>query len=279
MHASIVINTYNNPGHLERSLAAYVHQTHRDFDLVIADDGSKDETRHVVRKFRASSGLKVRHVWHEDIGFRRARIVNKSIMLAKGPYIICTDGDMLPRRDWIATHLAHSRPKRFLGGGDYRLNKEPTDAITVADVLSGDAWNVDWLKARGLEVNKKIIKLTIHGWRAKWLDAVNISPARWSGSNASTYKENLIKVNGFDERFAGWGKEDHELAVRLWNAGFSSRHIRYQAITMHLDHGRPYKNEEKFQRNLAILAESKRTKSVWAPVGIRESGADHTIEE
>mgnify|MGYP000673905727 CR=1 FL=1 len=103
--------------------------------------------------------------------------------------------------------------------------------------------------------------------------------ARWSGSNASTYKENLIKVNGFDERFAGWGKEDHELAVRLWNAGFSSRHIRYQAITMHLDHGRPYKNEEKFQRNLAILAESKRTRSVWAPIGIKESGTDHTIEE
>lgn len=279
MHVSIVINTYNNPGHLERSLAAYINQTHKDFELVIADDGSKDDTREVIRRFRSTSGLTVRHLWHEDIGFRRSRIVNKCIVAAKGPYIICTDGDMLPRRDWIETHVRFSRPNRFLGGGDYRLNKAATDAITVADVLSGDAWNVDWLKPRGLEINKKIIKLTIRGWRARWLDAVNISPARWTGSNASTYRDNLIKVNGFDERFTSWGKEDHELAVRLWNAGFSSRHIRYNAITMHLDHGRPYKDEAKFQNNLAILAESKRTKSVWAKIGIKESGTDHTIEE
>lgn len=279
MHVSIVINTYNNPGHLERSLAAYVRQTYRNFELVIADDGSKDDTRDIIRRFRATSGLSVRHLWHEDNGFRRSRIVNKCIVAAKGEYIICTDGDMLPRRDWIEAHLRHSRPNRFLGGGDYRLNKEPTDAITVADVLSGDAWNVAWLRQRGLEVNKKIIKLTIKGWRARLLDALNISPARWTGSNASTYREYLLKVNGFDERFTSWGKEDHELAVRLWNAGFSSRHVRYTAITMHLDHGRPYKNEEKFQKNLEILAESKRTKSVRAKIGIQESGTDHTIEE
>jgi glycosyltransferase involved in cell wall biosynthesis len=278
MHTSVILSTYNSPAHLERSLAAYVHQTHKDFELVVADDGSREETREVVRKFRATSGLSVRHVWHKDDGFRKCRIMNKAIVVAKGPYVICTDGDMLPRHDWIAAHLRLAKRRRFLGGGDYRLSPAATSAITLADIASRDAWNVEWLKAHGLEINSKLIKLTIGKWQGRLLDAVNVSWARWTGSSASTFKDHLIEANGFDERFSAWGKEDHELAVRLWNLGLRSRHVRYQAITMHLDHGRPYKNEEQFRKNLAILEESRRTKSTRARIGIAEAGDDHTVE-
>ncbi len=276
---SIIISTYNNTGHLARALEGYLLQTYRNFEILIADDGSRDDTRALIREFRSRAGVRVAHLWHEDRSWRKCRILNKALRHARSDYLLFTDGDCIPRPDWVERHARLARPGRFLSGADCRLPENVTKAITLGDVESGRVFGWGWLRSRGMPVDKRVLKVLPPRWLANLMDLSNISRARWSGSNASGWKDDLVRVNGFDERFTGWGKEDHELAVRLWNSGVTSRHIRYTAVTYHLDHGKPYFNQEKFEANLAILRESIATKSTRATVGLDQSGEDHTIED
>lgn len=276
---SIILSTYNNPGHLRRALCGYLGQTRRGFEILIADDGSGGETREVVREFRSRAGVRVAHVWHEDRSWRKCRILNKTLRLARSEYVLFSDGDCVPRPDWVEQHARRARPGRFLSGADCRWTAEVTRAITCDDVESGRVFEWGWLRARGMPLDKRVLKVVPPRWLGALMDASNVSRARWSGSNASGWRADLMRVNGFDERFSGWGKEDHELGVRLWNSGVSSRHIRYTAVTYHLDHGKPYFDQGKFEANLVILRETIATRSVRARVGLEESGEDHTVEE
>src|ERR1700741_35568 len=109
----VVFTTYNRPHDLERVLAGYARQTHSRFEIVIADDGSGDETRACIVRARDTWGLDIRHVWHEDIGFRKCRILNRAIEETPAEYLIFTDGDCIPHPDFVRGHVALARPGHF----------------------------------------------------------------------------------------------------------------------------------------------------------------------
>ncbi len=269
MQISVIFTTYNSPAWLEKVLWGYQFQQFRDFEVIIADDGSTDETRVTIDRLRNETGLPIRHVWHEDKGFRKCRILNKAILEAQYEYVVFTDGDCIPRNDFLSEHARSAEPGFFLSGSYFKLPMSTSKAITREDIQSGRCFDLKWLKANGLKPGRKHRKLNTSKTAASWLNRLTPTACNLKGANASAWHADLIKVNGFDERMA-WGGLDRELGVRLANAGVKPRHVRYNAICIHLDHGRGYADPDIVAANKALRKNSERIRSVTTEFGISQ---------
>lgn len=257
MRASVILSTYQAPRALALVLEGYAAQNVRDFEIVVADDGSGPETGAVVERLRRETDLEIEHVWHEDEGFRKCRILNRAIVEARASYLIFSDGDCVPRDDFVAAHLSHAGPGRFLSGGRVMLSREMSEAVTVEDVRSADLFDPDRLAGRGAVPRvRDRFKLTRDGGRARLLDRITPTRATWNGHNASAAKSDLLAVNGFDERL-GYGGEDRELGERLRNYGLRALGIRYRAVCVHLEHGRGYVDPEDARRIEAVRRKTR----------------------
>ena len=269
--ASVIISTYNQPEWLERCLLGYAQQDRLDFELVIADDGSRDETRQRIDALRAELPYPLKHVWQEDDGFRKCRILNRAVAQSAADYLIFSDGDCVPRGDFVAQHLRLREPMRFLGGGYCKLSREMSLRIDREAIASRRFADLDWLKQQGLPLGKRTLKLWAQpGWRERLLNAVTPTPPRWAGNNASGWKADLLRVNGFDERMS-YGGEDLELGERLENAGVRGKQIRFSAICLHLDHERSYRDAQGRAANDRIRAQTAAGKLTWTEHGIESA--------
>ena len=278
MRVTVILSTFKQPLHLRRALCGYLFQTRPPDELIVADDGTNEDNREILRDFGARAPFAVRHYRHEHDGWRKNAIVNRAIAGTSSDYIILSDGDCIPRPDFIAAHERNARPKTFLAGGDYRLPQNVTDAITAAHIESGAVFRRDFLLGLGLPPKTKRVKLTISPHWGRWLDALNVSPARWGGSNASTWRADLLAVNGLDESFTAPCKDDVEMGERLRNLGLATRHIRYQAICLHLNHSREYWREGENIENLSKLGETVRTGRTRTARGIAEADGNFTVD-
>ena len=265
MTTGVIISTYNNPRWLEKTLWGYTCQTMPADELIIADDGSTDDTRRLVDSF--SDRLPLRHVWHEDDGFRKTRILNKALMAAAADYLIFTDQDCVPRADFIETHARHAARGHFLSGGYFRLPMDISLALTHDDIRTGRAFSLKWLTAHGLRLNFKCTKLIDSSLFATLMNTITPARASWNGCNSSGWREDMLAVNGFNEQMR-YGGEDREFGERLVNMGLKGVQLRYSAIALHLDHKRPYVNKEHLDMNMRIRKETKRDKTVRTPYGI-----------
>ena len=271
---SVIISTYNSPEWLEKVLHSYLIQSYRDFEIVIADDGSGVETKELIDKFRISSDIEIRHVWHEDNGFQKTIILNKAIVESQGRYLIFSDGDCIARKDFIDKHIAVREPGYFLSGGYFKLPMSISNDISVDDIQSQTCFDIDWLRSRGLKSSFKNNKLTSFGVKEKFLNAVTPTSATWNGHNASGWRSDILEANGFDERMQ-YGGEDRELGERLFNAGIKSKQIRYSAICLHLDHARGYVKPEMIQKNRQIRESTKKNRITRTEYGIQQ----HAVED
>lgn len=266
---SVIISTYNSFEWLEKTLTGYEAQTFTDFEIVIADDGSNEEIVQKIQGFINASLLKITHVWHEDNGFQKTKILNKALLQCAGEYIVMSDGDCIPRRDFLEVHDQHKKPGYFLSGGYFKLPMETSNAISKKDILEQNCFDINWLKEHGLQTSGfKTSKLTSSGFKAKFLNTVTPTTPSWNGHNSSGWKKDILAINGFDERMQ-YGGEDRELGERLVNAGIKPIQIRYSAICVHLDHSRGYVNQEALQVNKNIRQETKRLKKTTTEFGIR----------
>lgn len=266
--ASVIISTYNQPEWLERCLWGYAHQDRLDFELLVADDGSRDETRQRIDALRPQLPFTLKHVWQPDQGFRKCGILNRAVAEASADYLIFSDGDCVPRADFVSQHLRLREPGRFLGGGYCKLPMDLSLRVDRAAIASGQFADLDWLKRQGLPRGKRTLKLWARpGWRERLLNALTPTPARWAGNNASGWTTDLLRVNGFDERMT-YGGEDLELGERLENAGVRGKQIRFSAICLHLDHERNYRDAPSRAANDRIRAQTAAEKRTWTEYGI-----------
>lgn len=267
MKASVIFSTYNSESWLEKTIWGFSAQTETDFEIIIADDGSKPATKELIDRLRPQIKLPIIHVWQQDNGFQKSQILNKAIVASNSDYLIFTDGDCIPREDFVATHLKYREKGYFLSGGYFMLPMETSLAITKSDILSQDCFRLDWLIARGLKRSFRNIKLAAAGFSAQFLNFITTTKATWNGHNASGWKQDLLEVNGFNQEMQ-YGGQDREIGERLFNKGLKSKQIRYSAICIHLDHKRGYVNEETWKKNFAIRANTKKNKVIKTPVGI-----------
>lgn len=267
---AVILSTYNAPALLERVLAGYSAQTHADFELVIADDGSGPPTRDLLDRARAERQLTIRHVWHEDLGFRKCEILNKALAATDREYVIFSDGDCIPRRDFVHVHATLRRPGHFLSGGYLKLDEALSAKLTPDDARAGNATSYAALRAMGLPPSPRMLaRLTTSPTLARVLDALTTTRATWNGHNASGWREDLLRANGFDERM-GYGGEDRELGERLENAGIHGIQIRHRAVCVHLWHSRGYVKDDILKKNAQIREHTRSRRITVTPHGIRK---------
>ncbi|GAA0189676.1 hypothetical protein GCM10009122_50220 [Fulvivirga kasyanovii] len=266
---TVIMATYNMPEWLEKVIIGYENQTYKNFDVIIADDGSGEETKKIIDAAKERSIIKINHLWHEDEGYRRQTILNRAITEAKNEYILFTDGDCIPRKDFVEVHANLAERGRFLSGGYCKLPMELSKLISKDDILTQRCFDVKWLRENGLTGSSQLRKLGAQGKWADFLDFVTPANASFNNCNTSAWREDLIEVNGYDERMR-YGGPDREIGERLENKGIKGKQIRHRAICVHLDHARGYKTKESLERNLEIRRNTRKTGVVKTPYGIEK---------
>ncbi len=269
-HIGVVITTYNSPVWLKKVLIGYECQLDSEFTVLIADDGSNKATADLIKEFQNRKRLKIVHYWQEDEGFRKTQILNQVIQQTECDYLIFTDGDCIPRNDFIGTHRSNAEMGMFLSGGYIKLSMSVSELLDEQLIKSQVMFDKRQLLKLGQPRSLKLMKLVKKRWLANLLNRLTPTKATWNGMNSSGWLDDLKSVNGFDERLK-YGGLDRELGERLWNKGIKSKQIRYSAICVHLDHPRGYSDPEIWKENYRIRDEVKKNKLTWTHYGITKT--------
>lgn len=274
MTLSVIFTTYNSPAWLEKVLWGYSCQLFKDFEVIVADDGSNTDTADLIYRMQQKVEFPLRHIWHEDKGFRKCEILNKAIVASDTDYLVFSDGDCIPRSDFLLAHFKKRKVNCFLSGGAIRLPMSLSETINRDDILNQAAFNKKWLANMGMKQSLiKGLKLTSNPLIGDLMNKLTPTKATWNGGNASAWKKDILAVNGFDERMR-YGAQDREFGERLVNNGVEGIQIRYSAVCLHLEHGRGYVNKPDLERNAAIRRETKQKKIIRTPYGIEKDSLD-----
>jgi glycosyltransferase involved in cell wall biosynthesis len=262
---SIIISTYNQPRLLGLCLESFKVQRVKDFEIIIADDGSSKTTRAIVDQYRP---LVAEHIWHQDIGFRKTKILNKAISASNSDYLLFTDGDCIAPDTLIQTHLQKRNKNHFLSGSYYKLDEHSSKKVDKN--LIKHLFTRSTLEKLGHKPIYKSVKFLAPQPVRIFLDKITTTKPTWNGHCSSGWKKDLEAVNGFDERMA-YGGEDRELGERLINYGVRPIQIRHRSCLIHLYHKQGYISEEGKYFNQKIRQEVKEKKLKWTEFGIIKS--------
>ncbi|STP11987.1 lipooligosaccharide glycosyltransferase [Helicobacter mustelae] len=229
---SVIVTTYNQKERLALVLDSLLCQSVQPLEILIADDGSREDTRALIEQYIASASTKILHVWQEDMGFRLSEIRNKALQQASGEYVIFLDGDMIVHRDFVRDHITFARQNVLLQGIRVLLDEEKTQAILKKKDFSL-AFQTFALKAFRILFLAHQIYQKKH-YNKSHLNLTKFLPIR--GCNMSFFKKDAEKINGFNEDFRGWGREDSEFVARFLYAGGEVRYLKFAGIAYHLYH-------------------------------------------
>jgi glycosyltransferase involved in cell wall biosynthesis len=252
---SVIVTTYNREDALEAVLRSLARQSDQDFEVVVADDGSRATTAEIVDAWKDKIGQRLAHVWHEDRGFRAAEIRNRAILASHGAYVIFLDGDCLPRQDFVAAHRRLAEPGWFVAGNRILLSPAFT-AKVLHDKLAPETWSfATWFAQRmrgGINRLAALLHLPLGPLR-------RLRRNKWRGArsaNLAVWRADLDRVDGFDADYSGWGKEDSDIIVRLLRADVKRKDGVFATGVLHLwhkqeDRGRLPHNERKLSDIIA----------------------------
>jgi len=263
MRIAVIITTYNRPDALSAALEGYCAQNDKDFELIVADDGSTDETTRVVTAYKQRPDLNLSHVWQKDEGFRAAAVRNCAIAKTSADYIIFTDGDCIPLPDFVSQHRVLAEQGWFLVGSRLLLSEPFTDHV-LRNRVPVHTWSVAqwirawvkkdinrWLPILSLPVAARLRKLPAHKWEGA------------TTCNLSAWRDDLLRINGLDESYSGWGLEDSDMVIRLIRSGIHRKSARFAAPLLHLWHRENDRtNLEQNRETLNTLLKSKRTDAI-----------------
>lgn len=263
--ASILLATYEMPRHLELVLAALERQSTRDFEIIICDDGSGEATKSLIEKFTKHSPISVKHLWQEHDGFRKCRILNQGLRASRGKTLIFLDGDCVPHYKFVQDHIDQQEEGFYLAGRRVELGQEFSSSLTPERVRKGIFDGLTWplIRAR----MKKDIELVHRSIRVPWsglrrllkMDRVD----DLKGCNFSVSRRDMELINGFDEEYQGYGREDTDVEIRLQHLGLRIKSLKGLAIQFHVWHPR----REFTPANDNRLEDLKRSKKIRCNLG------------
>lgn len=265
---SVIVTTYNWPYALRAVLTALsLQKTTTSFEIIIADDGSTDETAQLIQRFAKRCTIPIRHVWQPDQGFRAAAIRNKAIIEATGEYIVFLDGDCIPRENFIERYAQFATHKTFVAGNRILLDRMFTVTV-LSETLPLHQWPLyKWIIARLSGHCNRVLPLFSIPLGKLRLLASN----RWRGAkgcNLGVWKADLININGWEEKFIGWGYEDSDLVIRLIQSGVKRKDGRYSIPVIHLWH--PEQDRSLEQQNWALFKSRHQNMRTQAEQGLEQ---------
>ena len=257
---SLIITTYERPDALELVLASALAQSVQPGEVIVADDGSGAATAEVVERFVPLFGRRdvaVHHVWHPDEGFRAAAIRNRALATANGAYILLIDGDCVLHPDFVRSHLAFARPRQFAQGTRVLLDQ----ARTRRALANGETRFRPFERGIGNRLNACSL-----GALSRFVPTPTDPLAGVRSCNMGFWRDDAVVVNGFDERYVGWGREDSDFVARLMHARVRRRKLKFGGIMYHLWHAeRP---RDALSVNDALLATTLGSGAVRAADGM-----------
>ena len=256
---SVVVTTFNWPEALAKTLRALAAQQTLPGEVIVADDGSGPATRDCVERIARDYPIPLHHCWQPDQGFRAALCRNRAIAAASGEYVILLDGDMVPHPAFVADHLAAARRNTFVQG-----MRVLTDADGRDRLLASDAYTLRFFDP-GIRRRRHALRLP---WLSRCIAAVSPSTSLKAikTCNQAWWREDLVALNGFDERYEGWGREDVDLAVRAIRLGLRRRSLRFAGLASHLYH--PERHDGETSANDALIFETKHGRHTRSLLGL-----------
>lgn len=271
---SVVITTYNRSDALLAVMKGLAQQTDCDFEVIVADDGSRQEHQQAIFDSAVASVLHVVHVWHPDAGFRAARIRNRGVAASTGSYVVFLDGDCVPEVDFIARHKLLAAQGFFVNGSRVLLSSELTrKVVNESETICGRSVTF-WIRQRVLGHANKLAGLL----------RLPDSPARtkrrfsWKGirsCNMAVWRSDIELVDGFDESFVGWGHEDADFVLRLHNAGVARKNGFCATEVFHLWHKEAARAQES--QNAQLVRERSVTKVTQPTLGYSHKRIDDDV--
>jgi glycosyltransferase involved in cell wall biosynthesis len=262
---SVIVTTYKREDALAAVLRSLLRQTDSDFEVIVADDGSGPETAALIDVWKTQVGHRVAQVWHEDRGFRAAEIRNRAVLEARGSYCVFLDGDCIVRPDFIAAHRRLAEPGWFVSGNRVLLTAEETLRV-LREHDEPERWSFPrWIAGRlAGRVNRvaALMRLPLGPLR-------KLRAKAWQGArscNLAIWRSDLARVDGFDADYAGWGKEDSDIIVRLLHAGVRRKDGNFAVGVIHLWH--PEADRERLSVNEGRLADAMAKNRVRAQRGL-----------
>ncbi|MDJ1484565.1 glycosyltransferase family 2 protein [Cytophagaceae bacterium YF14B1] len=257
---SLVISTYNWPEALEVCLLSILHQTVLPQEVVIADDGSREDTFKLIESYKSKFPVPIHHVWHPDNGFQVGKARNRAFAKSKYDYIVQIDGDVILHPKFIYDHLNFAASGYFLSGSRMLMTPELSKKILK------EKRTLISLFEKGVNNKLNGIRFPIMSHILSPLYRVGEKKYYVKGCNMSFWRQDLIDVNGYDENFIGWGREDSDLAIRLMNNGKTKRFLKQRAVMCHIWHKVASRDYEKI--NITRMNEAIQNKLIWVDNGM-----------
>jgi len=233
---SVLLATYNWPQALKLCLESLNQQTDQNFEIIIADDGSKEDTKALIEALRPASKVSITHLWQEDLGFRKTRILNQAIAAAKGNYLVFLDGDCIVQADFIAKHRELAQPGFLVTGSRVILNEALTRSLLFWPHWDANRFFTNMLSYRLSGGINKYLPIKIKLGNGKWRHYRKFVWRRIKGCNMACWKADALAIQGFDESMTGWGHEDADFIFRLQQNGIIRKSGAWATEVFHLFH-------------------------------------------
>jgi glycosyltransferase involved in cell wall biosynthesis len=239
-NCTLVASTYNWPEALELLLLSVLNQSVLPKEVIIADDGSGEDTKNLIENFKKTFPVPLVHIWQEDLKNRKSRIMNKAIAAAKYDYIVEIDGDIILNKHFIEDHLAYAQKGHYLFGSRVNIQEK-----LLPELFSKK--NIDFnFFSKGIKKRSRTMRIPFLMNFAKSVDKCS---KKLRGCNMSFWKEDFIKINGYNESIVGWGMEDSEMIQRLHNIAIKGKRLKYTGIVYHIYH------KEQSRNNVPVNSE------------------------
>jgi glycosyltransferase involved in cell wall biosynthesis len=265
---SVIAAFYNNIKYLKLVLAGFERQTEKNFELIIADDGSTEEVVKEIESIASNYSFRLKHTWHPDKGFRKNKILNQAFLASESDYLIFIDSDCVPHSKFVEEHLNEKEVQKVLTGRRVNLSQKITNELTeqnvkdefieknylkiIDDGLFGKSYDVE----KGFYFENKFLKKFFN---KKYRGIL--------GCNFSLYKKDLLDINGFDERYEAPSiGEDSDVEFRLGLNGLKVKSLNHIAVQYHLYH----KLQERLQKNLDLFEDVKKARIAYTPFGLKK---------
>ena len=240
---SLITPTYNWPNALELLLLSVLNQTILPSEVLIADDGSREDTKKLIEDFQKKFPIPLIHIWHEDLKNRKPKIMNKAIAATNFNYIIEIDGDIIMNKNFIKDHLTFAEKGSYLFGSRVNIQEKLLPKLFSKKLIDFHFFST------GIKKRTRTIRIPLLMNFAKTID---IRSSKLRGCNMSFWKDDFIKINGFNENLVGWGIDDSEMIQRMHNIGIKGKRLKYSGIAYHIFH------TEQSKSNLEINNEIER---------------------